>query len=706
VGGTRTTFASGFTGTDVCPAFDSSGDLFVGDGDKLEEYVNGAWTTFASGFTGTVVCPASNSNGNLFVGDGDKIEEYVGGAWTTFASGFTGSVVCPAFDSSGHLFVGEDAKIEEYVGGAWTTYMSGFTGTIVCPTFDNSGNLWVGNNASLYEYVGGVRTTFASGFTGTVVCPAFAPPPPPATVALSGAVNATIITGGTGTLGATVSNSAGSGANDLNYTLSATVQSGGATLGAITPGAGTLAPGASQPCTLPATSSNLGVNTISLTASDPNSSNSSQTTAATLTVLDHSNASLSSTATQTSQTIDFGSVLAGASIPSQSFTIDNRAAHTSAAYTANLKLTGFSASGDPALTTNLSTFSGLAAGNGETFTASLNTANNTTTGTKTVTMSASQLADDSGLPGAGGNNSGGLTVTLEANVGNATADASNSQTAFGTALTAPVARDASCANLESTVVATTGSGGSGKIGSRATILAGTNSSAGPQVVGMAWRTQTQAERKILVPISDVVDLTGLALSGSAGQTDAFVLEMTYDPELLPFGAGSQGQWAADGLIYLAYLDPATDRWMKAIDGDFGANLGSFRPGAWPAGDMTLGDWGVNTANGTVWAVVNHAGGFAAAVPLLGDANLDGIVDVNDLTIVLANFGKTGTTWGQGDFIGDGTVDVNDLTIVLSNFGETAAAALAAVPEPSGLVLLAICTSALLLFRRSVLPRHL
>ena len=57
VGGTRTTFASGFTGTNVCPAFDGSGNLFVGDGDKLKEYVNGVWTTFASGFTGTVVCP-------------------------------------------------------------------------------------------------------------------------------------------------------------------------------------------------------------------------------------------------------------------------------------------------------------------------------------------------------------------------------------------------------------------------------------------------------------------------------------------------------------------------------------------------------------------------------------------------------------------------------------------------------------------------
>ena len=125
-------------------------------------------------------------------------------------------------------------------------------------------------------------------------------------------------------------------------------------------------------------------------------------------------------------------------------------------YTANLKLTGFAASGDPALTTNLSTFNGLTAGNGNvTFTASLNTSNYTTTGIKTITMSASQLADDSTLPGAGNNNNGGLTITLQGNVGNATADASNSKTAFGAALTALVAQNASYANLESTVTAST-----------------------------------------------------------------------------------------------------------------------------------------------------------------------------------------------------------------------------------------------------------
>ena len=79
--------------------------------------------------------------------------------------------------------------------------------------------------------------------------------------------------------------------------------------------------------------------------------------------------------------------------------------------------------------------------------------------------------------------------------------------------------------------------------------------------------------------------------------------------------------------------------------------------------------------------------------LPGDANGDGRVDVNDLTIVLTNFGQTGDNWNEGDFNGDGRVDVNDLTIVLSHFGQTAAApgpaSPSAVPEPGTLALLAV-----------------
>jgi probable HAF family extracellular repeat protein len=92
--------------------------------------------------------------------------------------------------------------------------------------------------------------------------------------------------------------------------------------------------------------------------------------------------------------------------------------------------------------------------------------------------------------------------------------------------------------------------------------------------------------------------------------------------------------------------------------------------------------------------VGYTEAFLLAPLEPGDANGDGRVDINDLTIVLANFGQTGMAWSQGDFIGDGTVDVNDLTVVLANFGYgVTAASPARVPEPSALALLALAACA-------------
>ena len=72
----------------------------------------------------------------------------------------------------------------------------------------------------------------------------------------------------------------------------------------------------------------------------------------------------------------------------------------------------------------------------------------------------------------------------------------------------------------------------------------------------------------------------------------------------------------------------------------------------------------------------------------GDANRDGTVDVNDLTIVLTNYGrKAGMSWSTGDFTGDGRVDIDDLTIVLANFRQTAGSGIKSVPEPSTVALL-------------------
>ena len=132
-------------------------------------------------------------------------------------------------------------------------------------------------------------------------------------------------------------------------------------------------------------------------------------------------------------------------------------------------------------------------------------------------------------------------------------------------------------------------------------------------------------------------------------------------------------------------------WQNGTATDLNTVYGSLLPAGFILNDaMAIDDngdiagFGTDSAGNTVQAFV-----LRAFLP--GDANLDGKVDINDLTIVLAHYGQGGATWATGDFIGDGTVDINDLTIVLAHYshtvGASAADALAAVPEPAALTLL-------------------
>jgi uncharacterized delta-60 repeat protein len=56
------------------------------------------------------------------------------------------------------------------------------------------------------------------------------------------------------------------------------------------------------------------------------------------------------------------------------------------------------------------------------------------------------------------------------------------------------------------------------------------------------------------------------------------------------------------------------------------------------------------------------------VPMPGDFDLDGEVDLTDFGLLKDHFG-TGTTRAQGDFNGDGRVDLNDFGILKAHFGE-------------------------------------
>ena len=92
-----------------------------------------------------------------------------------------------------------------------------------------------------------------------------------------------------------------------------------------------------------------------------------------------------------------------------------------------------------------------------------------------------------------------------------------------------------------------------------------------------------------------------------------------------------------------------------------------------------GLWKTNSAAGV-------AGGFLQeAIRVLGhagDANFDGVVDLQDLNLVRNNFGNA----GLGDTDGDNDIDLADLNAVRNNFGAKIPFSAAAVPEPSAFVL--------------------
>jgi hypothetical protein len=194
--------------------------------------------------------------------------------------------------------------------------------------------------------------------------------------------------------------------------------------------------------------------------------------------------------------------------------------------------------------------------------------------------------------------------------------------------------------------------------------------------------------------STPVTLTASTLSGAA--LTSLEGDLTAGQSIL------SGWTLANPVAYSgpAYLSLSTGRFYSS----FGLDVWSSSNGGstWSAitpNDLTLD--GTNLyASFTTTAALDGAGYAVSGVPVLpGDANVDGRVDINDLTIVLAHYNRTGMTWTEGEFTGDGTVDINDLTIVLANYDRSVglSADIKAVPEPTSLLLLAAGLAGLLAY---------
>jgi formylglycine-generating enzyme required for sulfatase activity len=196
-----------------------------------------------------------------------------------------------------------------------------------------------------------------------------------------------------------------------------------------------------------------------------------------------------------------------------------------------------------------------------------------------------------------------------------------------------------------------------------------------------WSYATQSNTAPINTLPDTgqhanfYDLYG---TGNGGYTDS----TNY---LTPVGAfsaspGRYGTFDMNGDVY---------QWNEAIISSGGSSWRGLRGGAFYGNSDNLASSA--RLNGDPLSWFDYLG-FRVARSDPGDANGDGTVDINDLTIVLANYNRTGMTWSQGNFIGDGTVDINDLTIVLANYNASSgssAAAIADVPEPSSCLLIGV-----------------
>jgi hypothetical protein len=130
---------------------------------------------------------------------------------------------------------------------------------------------------------------------------------------------------------------------------------------------------------------------------------------------------------------------------------------------------------------------------------------------------------------------------------------------------------------------------------------------------------------------------------------------------------------------------------------YSVTAGSYiRPGFARAGSIGVTSWDGESVSADA-TIVRRT--------LPGDANLDRVVDFDDLLRLAANYNLTDRYWYEGDFNYNGTVNFDDLLLLAANYNQTLTGTLegdwalanASVPEPTALA--AIGASAAVALRR-------
>jgi autotransporter-associated beta strand protein len=277
-------------------------------------------------------------------------------------------------------------------------------------------------------------------------------------------------------------------------------------------------------------------------------------------------------------------------------------------------------------------------------------------------------------------NNGAVTINNAATIG-AVSGAGEITVPSGASLTAGAFTQGALVNNGTTTI--NGNGVVGPISGSGSLIIGTGSS--DNTLQLATNSGLIQLPSLTIATGSSFDLTNNHLIINYGASDPFSTIVGYVQS-----GYNGGAWNGPGIVSSVAVTPTNGLWygLGYADGKDGVASGL------------------------------SSGQIEVMYTLLGDANLDGLVNAADFTILAANFNQPVTGWDQGDFNYDGLVNAADFTDLAANFNQSDSGAavsagdvaaldafaaanglLADVPEPASIASVGILSVALLIRRR-------